>query len=814
MKTISLISKSIFMTAALFIPHILFADNSTPQDPLQQTPSSITMPEVLVEAEKITPTTGTFIIDKEMIESLPIRNGSVNEIVGIAPGIQFNEHAADSFTQGEITPPLISVSGSHFYDNNYTIDGISNNSPLDPASDSLINANKLPGNPQIHFLNPQIIENVTIYNSNIPAKFGGFIGGQIDTKTIDPDDEFWGRINYRTTRADWTEFHIDEQKEDKFYNSNSASEQPEFEKHEMGVTLNIPLSLDTGLVTSYQQLYSKIPLQHLGGTNNQSRRQENFFIKLVHYLPDNSKLSVTALSSPTSARYFLRNIKNSDYTLENDNNSLIVQYAKDVDPGQLNIRLGYTDQQSRRKAAKDRFFWDTEGASIDWELGREGSLGDLETGQKELSALADFTFKQFEIGQTEHLINMGIEATYSRQRYIRPETSYYYFNAVLDSSVVCESGDNACIDNEQYLRNRVVYNSTNVKNNVFDAAAYVQDIISWKRLELLPGLRFTYDDTTEENNIAPRLSAAVDLFDNGKTVLFAGLNRYYSGAIWTNSLYRTIATYNQVRSTSSNDQSAWSSTRNSFFGESSAQTPYTDEQTIGLIQRVLGGDLKIQYIKKSSKKEFAKERINNPYPEPDVYFHNNNGSSEHESLQASWQKGWKQQRLELNATWQKTNSSHSDYDSTFDDDALQETIWYEGEELYLREMPRVDFNRPFIINLSYSCRLPYDVTFTNITKYRGAYWRLWTTGERKPSVINPDQAIDPLILEKRKNKRTITFDWHLSWKIPSLVQQNIVLTFDILNVFNKKAKIAYQSGTSGYDYEIGRQLWAGVEVNF
>jgi hypothetical protein len=813
MKKKLLYSKSMILIAALFIPHILFANNSVPQVAQIPAESAITLPVVLVTAERISPTTGTFIINKEMIESLPRGNGSVNEIISIAPGVQFNEGSADSFTQGEILPPLVSVSGSRYYDNNYTIDGINNNSPLDPMSDSTVNSNRLPGYPQIHVLNPQIIDQITVYNSNIPAEFGGFTGGQIDTKTIDPEETFWGKITYRTTRSDWTNFHIDPKKKNEFENSETTSAQPEFEKHEFGVTLNTPLSTDTALVTSYQQLYSKIPLQHIEETNTQSRRRDNLFLKLTHYLPSGSKVSITALSSPSTSEYFRANFKDSDYKLENDNNSLSIQYENQIDLGELNFNIGYTDQQSNRQTSNERFFWKTTD-SITWETGKEGGLGELEMGQKELSVQGAFGFHEFQLGQFNHKIKIGMEATHSRQSFDRHKTSYYYYSGVLDSSLVCSAGDVACIDGEQYLSRRVIYNQAHAVADVFDAAGYVQDTISWKRFELFPGLRFTYDDVTEEKNIAPRLSTSLDIFGNRQTILFAGLNRYYSGTLLTHTLYEPIKTFNQYRTTPGINESDWSSTTNSLYRDSSVKTPYTDEQTVGLIQQLLGGEFKIQYINKVSKDEFAKTRINNPYPEPDIYLRNNLGRSEHESLQVSWLRSWQTQQLEVNATWQKTNTSHTGYDDVLDDEDLLETVWYEGEELLFNEIPRRDFNRPFVINLIYSCRLPYDVMFTNTTKYRGAYWRLWNTVERKPSERYPDQSPDPYVYEKRKNKRTVTFDWHLSWKVPSLVQQHLVLTLDILNVFDKKAKIAYQTGTAGYDYEVGRQLWAGIELNF
>ncbi|MFK5925582.1 MAG: hypothetical protein QM483_03025, partial [Desulfuromusa sp.] len=732
----------------------------------------------------------------------------------IVPGVQYSEGSLNSFTGGEIAPPVVSVSGSRFYDNNYTIDGISNNSPLDPASDAFSDANKLPGHPQIQFLNPSIIGQVTVYNSNIPAEFGGFTGGQIDTETIDPTSEFWEKINYRTTSDSWTKFHIHPVDHDDFYASNSAKMQPHFRKHNFGMTINIPINNDTGMLTSYQQLYSKIPLLNFDATKTQTRRQENFFIKLNHYLADDSQISLTALYSPTHADYFRPNIKGSDYTLNNKNFSLGLQFEKEVDYGKLKLTLGYNDQNSGRQAAANRYYWNPATDSIDWSSGREGGIGAVKTSQKALSFKADISFHSFKWGQLDHQVKLGVDSTYSKQNYHRPTTSYYYYRPVLDSSVICSPGDFACIDNEQYLTRRTVYNKSDSTAEVADYAAYIQDSVVWKRLEIFPGIRASYDDFTKGLNIAPRFSASWDILGNRKTVLFAGLNRYYSGTLLTQSLYKSIITENQRRTTSGNSETDWISSTSFLYKDGKVETPYTDETTIGFVQQLLGGNMKVQYIKKISKDEFARHRINNPSPDPDIYMLNNNGRSEHESYILTWQRSWKNHFLEINGTWQQTTSSNTDYDTNLDKEDITETIWYNGEELYRHEIPRLDFNRPFVANLTYIFQPTSNITFTNRTRYREAYWRLWYTSETQPSVINPEQSSDPHIYEKRKSQSSVIFDWRLSWRIPKFSKQDIVLSLDVFNVFNRRAKIGYQSGTYGYKYELGRQFWAGLEFNF
>ena len=807
--------------ALLLIPQIVYADKQ--QSPEVGTTLPV-MPEVQVEATRIAPTTGTVIIDKEMIENLPTRNGSINEIISTVPGVQYGETTLSSFTAGEITPPVVSISGSRFYDNNYTIDGMGNNNPLDPAFDVYTNPSKLPGHPQVHFLSPQLIDQITIYNSNIPAEFGGFTGGQVDTKTISPDENLWGKVSYRTTSHHWTHFYIDPYDEKDFYNSTSPRKQPEFRKHDIGLTLNTPLASGTGLLTSYHQLYSKIPLTNLGAKDVQTRRQENFFLKLSHELNTNSLLSLTALYTPTEGNYFLSNSKDSNYTIRQKNYSLLLNLETSIELGQLEVNIGYTDQKMKRKSPQNLYRWSSATDSVDWSEGKfasVGGLGNLNTGQKSLSFKTDMTFNRVTLGQTQHQVKLGAEATYSSQSYDRPATNYYYSRHRLSSTVICVPGDTACIDGEQYLVNRKKYSKADIDTEITDIAAYFQDSIVWKRLELFPGIRISYDDFTSNSNIAPRLSASLDVFGNRQTILFAGKNRYYSGTLPTHALYKGIVTVYQERTGNNSpwkDRVADCTKRKTNrpiiyrYGINNVETPFTDELSVGFIQKIFSGEFKFQYMNKDSRNEFTRNITKN-CPDPDVYILENNGRSEHESYQVSWQRSWGGNFLEINGTWQETSTSNENYYSnTIDDDDLLETIWYKGEELKYYEIPRINFNRPFVANLTYTGKFPYGFTFTNVTKYRAAYWMLKRTKETKPSIIHPGE--DSYIYEKVENKSSLLFDWRISWTIPQYKQQRAILSLDIYNVFDHRVGYNYQTGKYGYDYELGRQFWAGLEFNF
>ena len=190
--------KFFIFSVLLFTPLISAAVEDTEKLSQKQrkeiTPT--TLPTVTVKASRLAPLTGATIIDQEMIKILPSKNGSINELISIVPGVQFGEGMSNSSTAGEITPPNISISGSHFYENNFTIDGINNNSSIEPANGEIFTTSILTGHPQKIILDPHLIEKIIVYDSNISAEHGGFTGGQVEASTHDPVDEFWGNVNY------------------------------------------------------------------------------------------------------------------------------------------------------------------------------------------------------------------------------------------------------------------------------------------------------------------------------------------------------------------------------------------------------------------------------------------------------------------------------------------------------------------------------------------------------------------------------------------------------------------------------------------
>lgn len=149
-----------------------------------------TLSEIVVSAMPFSQQTGTQKITQAQIERMPTKDGNITELLRNNPNVQFSNTSDTAEAAGEIAPNEVSIHGAAFYSNNYTIDGLSNNDNLNPASDNSIRAGKdvdgyspmdLPGGgTQSFWIDSSLLQNVEVFDSNISAKYGNFTGGVIN----------------------------------------------------------------------------------------------------------------------------------------------------------------------------------------------------------------------------------------------------------------------------------------------------------------------------------------------------------------------------------------------------------------------------------------------------------------------------------------------------------------------------------------------------------------------------------------------------------------------------------------------------------
>jgi hypothetical protein len=797
------------------------------------TDSVPTLNQVTVTGQVEAPLTGSNTLDREQLDHLPAKNGSINEAISVLPGVQLPESGRLSTRGGELLPPNLSISGGTVYQNRMLIDGFSNDSLLDPMNDDPTSMSQVPGHPQAIFLPTSLAEEITIYRYNVPVEFGGFTGGVVDASIKTPAEEFSGEISYRTTRDSWTNFHIDDQARDAFDQSNSTTYQPRFEKQEAGVNISLPLRDDLRLLTAYSLQSSTIPLHHVGETKEQRRKNETFLAKLVWDVDSRATLTALAHYSPYSGDYFYRYAKDGDFTIEGGGWQAGLTYERDLDWARLTARAAIKGSRNDRDAPQNLYQWlaevDGSPSSKFWgpQAGSglksyEGSVGSMEREQASLEFASDLLFTPLQLGDFQHQLKTGVQLETVRGTLDREQSQglYLWKTGNANPDIVCAAGDPACIDGEQAFLARFYWQQASASADVSLLNLYLEDTITWQRLEVRPGVRLSYDDFMENSNIAPRLSATLDLFGNGRTLLTGGYNRYYGKTLLSYKLREATPSGSdyQVRPLDCVTDGSGNTVctpgdwptydpPSSLYRFSETKTPYTDERVFGIDQLFVGGRLKLTRVERDGRNEFAREKTEREVDGHRYYQLTNNGSSYHEEYTLEWQRSWQNQYLAVNATFQTSTRSNESYKDDFYDDDLTDRVSYEGELINYYELPRKDFNRPWIVNLTYSVSLPKGLTFTNVTRYRSGY-----------KGIDFEKYDDGVMFYKKAEfPQAWTFDWVFNWEIPVKETQSLTASLEINNVFNNRVQVGdgrTVSDTAPEDYELGRQYWLGLVYRF
>lgn len=787
-----------------------------------------TLPTLTVIGELENPAGGPSSLDGELLRKLPQGNGTLTELLQVFPDVQLSDRVNSSKSGGEILQPGVSISGGKLYQNNFLIDGIGNNSLLDPAGASRDEVNDTLGHPFERSLRSNLVERVEVYDSNVPARFGGFTGGVIDARIRQPGPVLAGELAYRTTRSNWTRLHVSDSDRAALDSGGRTDLQNNFRKESLAATLDLPLTPTLGLLLSAGELSSDIPLGHLGGTSNQHRRQQDGLAKLAWDPTPADHLELSLSSTPYRSTRFLRNVHNSQFHQRLDGAALQGAWSHFSALGEARLAAAYRDSRQRRDAPQhlrawavtDRKDW---GRLVDSAVSAEGGFGDLEKTQQSGDLKASFAWEPLTLGRGSHSLSAGLEVSRTSASFERLQTSYAYQGARQTPDILC--GDNSfdCVENEQFFTERLVYLAGKSQAELNQGALFVEDLARFGRWELRPGLRLEHNDLMTQTNLAPRLAASYDLFGNRTSVLIAGLNRYYDNTLLTAKLREAKQPFrSESRAAFRNRPLDWEpnavqGTTLTRFSE--LETPYSDELTLGLDQSLYGGRLSLKYVLREGHDELATSF--GPLQADGLrrFTFNNLGRSQHQAYRLTWERSWSQHLLSLNATYQETRSNHEDYDDELGQDNTSGQIWYQGRLIALSDLPGRDHNRPWRLNLTYTATLPRGFAFTNITRFRSGYRSIENTG-RTEAVPGSEARPDPFtgepifevrdVYEEVRYGEVVTIDWKLSWTTPPWQGQRVELSLEALNLFNARSRTAGSSEA----YELGRQFWAGAQYSF
>jgi hypothetical protein len=775
------------------------------------------------------------VIGSGYIKNAPSATNSITDLLRGKSYIQYDQTSRSSATGGEISPPKVSINGAKHYENSYLINGVSNNNNINPGGlplDISAQSGQPKGEVQSLFLDTNFIDTVSVYTENIGAEYGDFLGGVIDAKIRDANRDKWHfSTTYRYASDSWTKFHWTKEQENELNATQTGELQPKFTKYEYTLSADGPIMDNLGLMLSYGKKSSKIPLWSnymISGSleqRTQFRENENFLVKLNTNGLDDFKASLTAIYAPYKHTLFIPNYKNSDYSLDSGGYTLIYDMENDFAIGKLKNTLNWQKNEVTRDSDRDFVNqWNTgipSNGYLNWSSGYEGAFGDYMQTKESVGYKGVFEFEKIQSANIEHSIKSGIEAEYNKIKGERGKYSVFYAGNA-DPTVTGSISD-GILEGSQYSILKISQIKQSREKGFGAAALFAEDSMSIDRFTLRPGFRVSTDSITDDINIAWRLFANADVFDDDMLNIYGGYNRYYGSQILSYATYLPIRTY---RSTRANAMSPWidqpSTSTNPQYNLGKLKTPYSDELNIGASLDIYDTLFNVKLINREGKREIRSVR---PISGTNTYKEfTNSGESSYWGITFLISKDYDlgaggRHNFELSATKSKSKSDSFDPVSGYDYDDVAGTvslthITYNGDLTPIQDVRNsADFNRPWVITYTHTAHFNY-FELGGVLRYQSAskgIVRLSGFGHDDPD------GVRTVAFEDVNYGNTFNVDLFAAADF-EIKGNKFTLGVDVLNLFNKKndANAYYGVLTSrGHTgYSLGRQFFANVRYEF
>ncbi|WP_417580929.1 TonB-dependent receptor plug domain-containing protein [Nitrincola sp.] len=814
-----------------------------------QTTDTHLLPSIQVEAaiyESLDQGTQTY--HRDLIQALPSGNGDITSVLKLNPSVQFDDTQLSSKTPGEIDPANISINGAVYWQNLFLLDGVSMNNDLDPVSSNPLSMTDVPGRSQGLALDTDLVGSIEVLDSNVSAEFGGFNGGVVNVTSRAPAKRLSGKISIQHTSDAWTQYHIDESQLADMETSTSAALQPEFSKWITRATLEGPVNDELGLLFSFSRKDSTIPLYLYDpdtyatpageGQKDQERRIDNYFVK-AHWTPtENLVVDASLTHAPQENLYFISNGKDTDTRIISGGYSGSIKVDWTLQPGLLSQTFGFSDLENSRETLTDYYRgwrwspeknWSNPLATDATHLSSEGSWGDIEQQQRNFSYKANMDWNALYTGSVEHRIKTGVELGWQQASYQRPEEMTY--GSLLAATTSCiETVWCSMSPTPRYggmgqaFRRLNVYEAGEIEYETTQWSAYLEDALTFGRLQLRPGVRFDADSFMDDATWSPRFAAELDLWGDRRTRLSAGANRYYGRNMHAYRLNegRTALQYTQTRTNGSQE---WGdpvrTLNNTRLNE--LKLPYDDELMLGLDQQVAGYQLSLKYVHRDGKDQIVRARSGMLGLEPgsgdllaNYFTYNNQGSSTSETLTLTFSPMESirfrntEHHFQLALDWTDVTRSHRDYSTTMSSTEYDDPyIRYDGRFMRYSERPADNFNRPWTARLTTVSSHPASgLTLTNFLRYRAGYRAMGVTGDL---VEYQGGLVD--VWEENQYKESVNWDMRLGWEKRLSGESAVFANLDVYNLLDK-VNLIDLSNSDVPTYETGRQVWLEVGYSF
>ncbi len=831
--------KSLFRLSALTVACALACTTITAQ--AQEAEAVHELDKVTVDEQ--VETAGKTVLKAAELEMQPNGTGTITDALRGQSFIQFDNNSRSNANAAEITPPQISIRGGRNWENNFTINGLSNNNMMNPTGweSKDIQPNTIPtADAQAIMLSTDLLDNIKVLTENVSAEYGEFTGGVIDARIRDARTDRWhAKLWTRHTRDAWTQEHLtDSQKTEE--GAIRGYVQNEFKRTNVGVTLDGPLADGKlGALISYEKAHSNVPsytrYQYGLEKHHGERDQDTFLIRLNTNEQDDFYVAGTLIYSPYEASGHANDYKDSPYTQSGGGWNFTLNTRANLDIGTWTNDFGFSTTETDRDNASNvhKVWLHDETSYPNWGyngrfgfyMAKEGAFGDFNTQQDQYTAKSILALNPIKTGNFNHRVRLGAETLFTHVESHHDEC-WAWAKAKKDPTVH-GSFEDGVIDGKQYMRMKSHNPGYDRDADFFTISAFAEDEVTFGRFTVRPGVRLSYDDLTEDVNVAPRFFANIDVLNDGRFNVNFGANRYYGSHTLINALTKSQRTDHWEiwrRNNVDGVLEDWKmvqayNDRPDDLGD--ITTPYTDELTFGASANIADTIFKLTAVKRDYQDQIRREFRGRYEQGTPMSFLTNKGETNYKGVTLAMGKAFDlnqfgRHNTELGVTWSRTKSNTFSWADAWNDDPtvnwgmiIDGVRYEEAEELNDLDSPNA--NAEWVVTLS------HNATFMDDRLRANALLR-WESGSERYTrgddiVIGDTEYVN---YYKLSQGHMFNADLMLAYDLVKTAKTTVTVNVEALNLFNNKSLVNTTTGLVGEDdhYNTGRQFFLGLTCQY
>ncbi len=765
-------------------------------------------------------TVGKSRYDSQAIAEMPTGDGHLSDLLRLNTAVDFSRDANRSANSATLKPGEISIHGQPFYQNAFVLDGIDMSSDLDPANNedvwsvpSLV-APTGGSSPQGYFLDVDLLESVEVFDSNVPAAFGGFTGGVVSTELKRYDGEDSLSVRHGQKRDEWESFHVEEDDKEDPESNYRGEYTPDYLRQNYGLSMQQGFGDVSGMTLNVSRRTSRFAQSYEDGEGVLNRidyedRIDNILGRFDTRVGENLlglsfRYTDRSHDGLTGSRYDDRFVKSHEAV------GATLHWDRDMVLGDFSLDVG-VDRMGDTLDSDSNTFIMAEYREGTGQPEQSGGFGDTEQAQTRLTVSPEFRFDELALGDTRHQVTVGAQMRHTRSFYERPEDvvyeSYRCVDDDPDGGCVDQDGDGQSGRGDAYLAQFFEYSAGEVELTYNDVGMYVEDRIELGDWTFTPGLRADWNGYMDNLDISPRFKAEWDTFGDGSTRLVAGANRYYGRNFLRYKLNDAIGSWRELSFYQDDGSLLFTRTYEDESGVSDLDTPYSDELMVGWLQELGPVHTKLQFVNRESR-----DGILRIEEDDGLIYYRNEGRSSTDSLSLDIAMA---QPLTLGATSSNAtlglsyrDTSRSSYQASdgYDFEPEEDPIYYKGKVIDEDQLPAWDFNVPIDVRLQTVTHVPgWHLTWSNFFNLRqgGTVAR-----DSFEDYRDPDTGRDYDIYEDVDFDALLTVDTRIRWEPPIFRQARGYVQLEIQNLLNDSVDYS----TSDYSAQSTKGRSANLEV--